>query len=434
MTDPRRVAIVVLGDLGRSPRMQFHALALADDGVEVDLVGYAGKPASDLVTDHPRIRVHLLAPPWRQRAPKALFVPAALGGLAGQTLALGRLLATGLPRPDTILVQNPPAFPTLAVAPLVASLRRARLIVDWHNFGADLLALRLGAGNPLVRVARAAERRLGQAADAHLCVSAAMRDTLAARWGVTDARVLYDRPARLAGPTPLAERRRLFDGLQLGVDPSSPTRPGIVITSSSWTLDEDFGPLLEAMERYDAAARARPTLPDLLVLMTGDGPRRRHWEERIAALGLARVRTRTLWVLARDYPLLLGAADVGLSLHRSASGVDLPMKIVDMFGAGLPVCALAYGPVLAEQVRAGENGLLFTTGAELGRQLEELFDGFPGATARLDDLRRGVARRATESWSDGWRREARDLFGGAVASSRSSGARRRRARDAGARS
>lgn len=37
-----RAVIVVLGDIGRSPRMQNHALSLARRNVEVDLVGYCG--------------------------------------------------------------------------------------------------------------------------------------------------------------------------------------------------------------------------------------------------------------------------------------------------------------------------------------------------------------------------------------------------------
>lgn len=41
---PRRTAVVVLGDVGRSPRMQYHSISLATaiKGMEVDLVGYAG--------------------------------------------------------------------------------------------------------------------------------------------------------------------------------------------------------------------------------------------------------------------------------------------------------------------------------------------------------------------------------------------------------
>jgi len=38
----KRVHVVVLGDVGRSPRMQFHALSLANSGFEVYLYGYLG--------------------------------------------------------------------------------------------------------------------------------------------------------------------------------------------------------------------------------------------------------------------------------------------------------------------------------------------------------------------------------------------------------
>lgn len=40
--DSVRVQVLVLGDIGRSPRMQYHALSIAKHGGTVDLIGYHG--------------------------------------------------------------------------------------------------------------------------------------------------------------------------------------------------------------------------------------------------------------------------------------------------------------------------------------------------------------------------------------------------------
>jgi len=44
----RRVAVLVLGDVGRSPRMQNHAVSLATAGWDVDLIGFRGMDSSVL--------------------------------------------------------------------------------------------------------------------------------------------------------------------------------------------------------------------------------------------------------------------------------------------------------------------------------------------------------------------------------------------------
>jgi hypothetical protein len=43
----KRVAVLVLGDIGRSPRMQNHAVSLAKAGWKVDLIGFRGILSSD---------------------------------------------------------------------------------------------------------------------------------------------------------------------------------------------------------------------------------------------------------------------------------------------------------------------------------------------------------------------------------------------------
>lgn len=39
----QHVAIVVLGDVGRSPRMQYHALSVLSKGAKLSIVGYCGE-------------------------------------------------------------------------------------------------------------------------------------------------------------------------------------------------------------------------------------------------------------------------------------------------------------------------------------------------------------------------------------------------------
>ena len=86
------------------------------------------------------------------------------------------------------------------------------------------------------------------------------------------------------------------------------------------------------------------------------------------------------------------------------------MKVADLFGAGVPVCALDYGACLAERVRHGDNGLLFSTAAQLAEVLFDLFETFPSDQKRLDRLRSGARKSAWPTWEEGWLREAQPVL------------------------
>jgi beta-1,4-mannosyltransferase len=195
-----------------------------------------------------------------------------------------------------------------------------------------------------------------------------------------------------------------------------PERQALLVSPTSWTADEDFSVLLDAALQCDDMIRAHEAksggqpFPHLLILITGKGPLRRHYETQIARLALRKIHLRTLWLAVEDYALLLGAADAGICLHRSSSGLDLPMKLADMFGSGLPVCALNYGPCLTEQVQHGVNGLLFSTSEQLAEQLYPLFQGFPNDSPLLHQLRCNVNALSCQRWADGWREVAQSVF------------------------
>jgi beta-1,4-mannosyltransferase len=412
-----RAAVVALGDLGRSARMQYHAHALVANGVDVDLIGLEGTPLPRRVTDDPRITVHRIKK-TRLRIRRSLYgsgyAVAAMFDAARLGFRLWRTLR-GLARPDLVLVQNPPAFPTFAVTWWTLRRSGVRFIIDWHNLGYTLLRLRLGHWHPAVRLARWLERRDARLAEANLTVSRGLAAFLESRFGVTTARVLYDRPASAFVPIERGDRERHRQSLfaRFGVHAET---VGFVVCPTSWTEDEDFDVIIEAVVRlehrirgWEAAGHGR-RFPDMVVLVTGDGERRAEFERRFAGLPARRVQLRTRWLEPEDYPRVVGSADLGLCLHRSSSGLDIPMKVADLFGAGVPVLALDYGACLAERVRHGDNGLLFSTAEQLADILFDLFEGYPADQKRLERLRAGARKSSRPTWEEGWAREARPVF------------------------
>lgn len=99
-----------------------------------------------------------------------------------------------------------------------------------------------------------------------------------------------------------------------------PDRPALVVSSTSWTPDEDFSILLEALQIYEIRAdevsgqssqnpsSTKGKLPKLLVIVTGKGPLKDKYMKEVGKLqkGWKWVRCISLWLEAEDYPVLLG--------------------------------------------------------------------------------------------------------------------------------
>ncbi|GFZ12270.1 UDP-Glycosyltransferase superfamily protein [Actinidia rufa] len=267
-----------------------------------------------------------------------------------QFLMLLWFLCVKIPAPDVFIVQNSPSVPTLVA-------------VKWASW------LRF-------------EKHYGKMANGSLCVTKAMQHELAQNWGIK-------------------------------------------------TPDEDFGILLEAAVMYDRRVAALLNevdstgeeilsnevfdgneflYPRLLFIITGKGPEKEQYGEKIRKLRLKRVAFRTMWLSAEDYPLLLGSADLGVCLHTSSSGLDLPMKVVDMFGCGLPVCAVSYS-CIEELVKVEKNGLLFSSSSELADELLMLLKGFPDECNALNSLRNGALEMGSSArWATEWEENAKPLI------------------------
>lgn len=399
-----RTAVIVLGDLGRSPRMQYHAVSLADAGGEVDLIGFAGTAVIPAVAGHARIRVHRLADAGFGRSAGGLrrFVAGSAARVVSHAWQLFRHLMR-IPAPDTLLVQNPPAVPTLAVAWCVARLRGARLVIDWHNLSHTVVAVKLGDHHRAVAAIARSERRWALRADAHLAVSRELGDWLRRECGLP-ATVCYDRPvAAFAPPSPAAADAlwtRLSGELRLPQQ-----RLPIVVCPTSWTPDEDFDLLLEALERAERRLAARE--PQILICLTGRGPMRDAFAERVSRRSFSALAVRLVWLEPADYPVLIGMASLGVCLHQSSSGLDLPMKLADLRGAGVPVACFDYAPVLGEVMSDGWEGVWFRDPGDLA----EILVGVARGTHRaVSGAREWLAAHPPERWDAQWNASARHVL------------------------
>jgi beta-1,4-mannosyltransferase len=338
-----RVAVVVLGDLGRSPRMQYHVLSLVEQAKkkEVHVVAYGVTQPHASLSHSRDIHLHYLP---ELQLPGGVPRPLAMVAKAlFQLFVLFYTLLVAVPSTGHLLLQTPPSIPTFLVCKLVCLLKRTVFVIDWHNFGYTLMALNLsGPDHPLVKVAERYERFFGKFGDAHFCVTKAMKKELEKNWGVARANVLYDRPPQFFQPLSYGELHSLF--VKLRDDFSQPMhhkdccllpdwfmttrstrttttttlftekagqgtvqhvadRPVLVVSSTSWTPDEDFGILLQAAKLYDDMTHDLKSYPRLLFVITGKGPMREMYRKKMSQMEFKKVAFRLMWLSAEDYPM-----------------------------------------------------------------------------------------------------------------------------------
>ncbi|MCJ1284682.1 mannosyltransferase [Xylographa opegraphella] len=370
------------------------------------------------IVSYPSITVYPLprAPRFLQTDNGLLFLAMAPVKVIIQIYGLLLVLGHRTTPAKLLLVQNPPSIPTLVIAQIICYFRNTQYFIDWHNFGYSILALKLGGAHPLVYVSQWYEEFFSRHAAAHLAVSDAMAQVLKQDFRIAaPIVVLHDRPASHFRPLAVQERFAFlgrFPETASFVDEIEKKRLRVLVSSTSWTMDEDFALLLDALVGYSQlATTSHPHLPEVMVIITGKGPQKEHYLAKIADLEnkdeLEMVTVKTAWLSTGDYASLLASADLGISLHKSTSGVDLPMKVVDMLGSGLPVVGWGEFPAWPELVQEGVNGRGFASTEELQAIIVELFGD---DAQQLQRLRTG-AREKKKGWDEEWDSVAGRLFG-----------------------
>ena len=126
-------------------------------------------------------------------------------------------------------------------------------------------------------------------------------------------------------------------------------RPALLVSSTSWTPDEDFSILIKALGLYEKRAMklaslqlaSHGRLPKLLVILTGKGPLKEKYMGEVGKLQKSWkwVQCISLWLEAEDYPILLGWLFFYMSI--------LSLNLFNDHRICRPWCLLAF-----EQLRA----------------------------------------------------------------------------------
>ena len=430
-SDPFNVAVLVVGDLNRSPRMLNHCMSLTDSFPqinEVSLIGYNGGDIRSDISTNKKIKQYYICQginKFLRKLPKFLFIFVALIKIITQIFSLSWILFR-IPKFRFLILQNPPGIPSMLICWIICKIRGSKFIIDWHNYGYTILKVN-NRPKFLVNLACRYEKYFGKKSDVNFCVSQAEKRDLKKEFGI-DAVCLPDRPVKgLFKFLNESEANELYkkypNELSSLIDCHLPekkdNKPIVMISSTSWTPDEDFSILLDSfikteemiLESIEDKGQKnlmnvdKEKIKKVLFLITGRGPLRDSFMKKVSEAKLKYFDVKSIWLESDDYPKLLSLVDLGISLHYSSSGIDLPMKVVDMFSGCLPVASIYYDTIV-ELVEENKNGFLFKNDKELCKILKNVIIEYSmtGKCEKIDKYRENLHKDLDKNdWVSQWK-------------------------------
>lgn len=410
----KTVCLFVLGDIGHSPRMCYHARSFAKHDYYVNLCGYVESEPPQDIYDNMNVEIYPIEA--IKNTYDLPFLVFACQKVIGQCFQLFAQLFE-FRGADYILIQNPPSLPILLLAIIQVKLfsRNTKLIIDWHNLNYSVLNLKYNnMEHPLVKILKAYEKYLGRFADYNLTVTDKMRSFLIEEFGISQKSVisLHDRPT--VDFLPLEKHQIVKEEILLKYNIiesiNDITDHKIVLSSTSFTPDEDFSLLLAALHEYDQNVK-QTKLPKLLVIITGKGPLRQKFLEDVKRMQFVNVTVKNVWLPSDAYPLVVSTADISISLHTSSSGIDLPMKVVDFFGCGIPVISLDF-LAINELVKDGINGIIVrqTEKKSLGDSICDALITLLTDQTIYEKVKSGAMSESSDRWDQCWDRKLGKIF------------------------
>lgn len=257
---------------------------------------------------------------------------------------------------------------------------------------ADLLLEADVMGDPITGVRRKAAQwaasKSYEFADQIVTVSTPTKENLVQNWGV-DA----DKITIIPNGVNVGLFQQSVDTVQVRAELGMPDAP-IIMFVGGFQMWHGLDKLLEAV------AVIAKILPEVRLLLVGDGPARPFVEETIRRLDLEKIVLITGFQPHARIPKLLAVADV-VTVPYPKLPQEMwfsPLKLYEYMAAGKAVVASAAGQI-KNVIRHNENGLLVTPGdvADLAQACLHLLQN-PATRTRLGDNARQEAE-TEHAWS-----------------------------------